>query len=164
MAKKATQKPRTRKTSKRNPARDRLEGNPSRRKPANKPAPRLLTEPPPPPEDLGEYALALWTRLADHLTSIRLLSPVDLEALRVLCDAWQTYRELSVYCNPDRAFFTTESGYVCQHPAVKLRASAGKTLENLWVRFGLTPRDREALEVDYTPDEPDSIQNFARAR
>jgi len=152
-------------TAKKSRSRAELENNPSRRKRPDPIRPDLFTETPDPPDTLaGDHATALWTKLADHLVALNLLSPLDLEALAVLCDAWELYVSLAEYATPDQAFFVTETGYVAEHPAVRMRAKAVAQMSALWRQFGLTPLTRENLDVDLQSTGDDSITSFASKR
>jgi P27 family predicted phage terminase small subunit len=155
MAKKATSR------------RRKVEGNPSGRPLPLTTTIAPLTDPPAVPDGLGEYGEEMWVRVSSQLVERRTLTAADLDALRVLCDAWQQYRELQPMATGKAAFFETTTGYVTEHPAVRQRHQAAKTLQQLWSRFGLTPVDRQRMDVEVgsndDEDGPD-IRRFAKAR
>lgn len=145
-------------------AADRVNGNPSGRPTGGKLRPALLVKPPPAPPELGVHGADLWVRLAAHLVKLQVLSVLDLEALRVLCDQWQLYCSLAEYDDPVKMFVTSDRGNWSEHPAVKRRAEAAKACERIWRLFGLTPLDRESLEIDLASGDNDEIGTFAASR
>jgi len=160
-------KAKTRRTTAR---RKSIEGDAGRRKSAKRASAKSaaelvarLTVPPPPPQDLQEEGRELWKKLAGQLVELKVLTVLDLEALHVLCDAWQTWLRLERYADPANAFFTTDKGYVAQHPGVQLRAAAAKTCAACWRQFGLTPLTREALDFELGENDND-LASFADGR
>lgn len=152
-------------TAKKSRSRAELDNNLGNRK--RPPAPRadLYREPPPPPEFLaGEHARELWQKLANQLVELQLLTPLDVEALVVLCEAWQQYLDLSAYALAENSFITTKTGYVAEHPGVRMRKQAAGLLLQLWRQFGLTPLTRENLDVDLQAATEDSLGAFAGRR
>lgn len=145
---------------------DAVDGNPSGRKRGGAvPRPAMLTEAPAPPDTLGEHGRELWHRVAPYLVDLGLLSVLDVDALRVLCESWQVYCSLAEYDSPDMMFVVSDRGNVSEHPAVKRRALAAETCQRLWKLFGLTPADREKMEVDIPQqDDGPDIHKFARSR
>jgi len=106
----------------------------------------------------------LWEKLAERLVDLNLLTDLDLEALEVLCEAWQRYHELADVVNRVGAFFETDRGYIAEHPAVRLRQTQISTIERLWKQFGLTPLSRESLDLDMGGDDSSDLLKFAAKR
>lgn len=115
-------------------------------------AEQVLAVPPPCPELLKQHpqASSLWHSVTRELVLRQLLTTSDLEALTVLCDHWQIYCDCREVANSDAAYFTTEQGYVAAHPAVYRMQNVVAVLDKLWRKFGLTPVDREQLNVEVT--------------
>lgn len=165
MAKRSAKTPAKQTPAKRSPRKPRASAT-GRLAPAKTehPRPAVYSSPPPAPPQLVGDGLQLWERLTSELVQLRMLTHLDVDALRVLCDAWHQYLALADYADPAKAFFCTDKGYIVEHPGVRLRYQAGQTCERLWKKFGLTPLDRERLEVDLAGEDPDDIQAFARKR
>lgn len=105
-----------------------------------KPKAEPLSEVPAAPKDLGKHGREYWQRLAPLLVEARILTPLHLEAFKVLCETWQIYREMQLKLNKlDDWTFTTDKGYCAELPEVRLRQTAIQTLARLWPKFGLTP-------------------------
>lgn len=104
---------------------------------------RPYTEAPEPvnPERLGEHGAEYWKRIVPLLVERRTLTPLNLEALQTLCEAWDRYTTFRLWLLEDleRWTFKTKSGYPRPAPQVALMDSALKTLRELWVLFGLRP-------------------------
>jgi P27 family predicted phage terminase small subunit len=99
------------------------------------------------PKRLRGAAKEYWDRIAPLLTAKRVLTPLHLEALETLCDAWGTYRRLSDWlaADPSRWTFETAAGYEQEAPQVRLLGGAVKELLRLWAHFGLTPHSEARL-------------------
>tara|TARA_Y100000593_G_scaffold84652_1_gene160448 strand:+ start:69 stop:542 length:474 start_codon:yes stop_codon:yes gene_type:complete len=126
-----------------------------------------LTEPPPPPPFLREAGRQLWEKVAAVWTRQGRLTILDLEALAVLCDAYQTWTELAEYAHPSKAWQESDNGYFSEHPALRARAQAAKTMFSLWRQFGLTPLMRDGMELhlgDEGAAEDDELFRFAARR
>ena len=116
----------------------------------------------------GQHARAYWKRLAKQLVEIRALTPLHLEALEVLCDTWQTYRELIKWYrdNPHLRIIEYASG----HEALNLRVTqlhkAQAQLEKLWAKFGLTPDATNKVTDKRSPSSKPSspVAEFAASK
>lgn len=126
--------------------------------------PARLTSAPDPPADLDGEALELWRRLARQLTSLGALSELDLPALRLLCEAWQHYLSLDQYADPDQMFFETRTGYIAEHPGVRMRAAALTKVLQLAKAFGLTPAARGGVDLALDPPAADGLEKFGDQR
>lgn len=125
-----------------------IDGNPGKREYSAAKG-RLLTEVPAVPNGLKGVGADLWKSVAEQLVAMKVLCDVDLAALRVMCDAWADYHAASKIANdPKRCYFTTDKGYIVEHPAVRRKQSAAATLQKIWAKFGLTPQAREQIDVD----------------
>jgi len=97
--------------------------------------------PPPPPGMKAKFAVEYWKRITPHLVELKVLTPLHLEALEVLCRAWNEYKKLSNWCDEhfDELIITPKNGCPYEHPNVKLLEKAKMTLHRTFPKFGLTP-------------------------
>lgn len=111
--------------------------------------PRLppLQTVPDPPDELSDVGQTYWRRVAKLLVDNGILTELHLEALRVLCETWEEYRQLAdeLRGNPEGRVFTTESGYQGESPTVRMRDRALAALQKMWAKFGLTPHSLTTL-------------------
>ena len=91
------------------------------------------------PDCLEGYASDHWDFVVPKLLEMGVLHPVDVEALTALCQWWAEYRRLQSQPQAD-------SGDAYKR-SISL-ASCFKNWSNLAARFGLTPKDREKLEIE----------------
>jgi len=100
-----------------------------------------MTAAPPAPERLGDHGRDCWVRLCPLLVELRLLSPLDLEALEALCHQWHDYLtwHLQIQKDPTRAIVEYESGARQKSPEATLRDAAYDRWLRLLPRFGLSP-------------------------
>jgi len=113
------------------------------KKPAKPKAAKLppLAKVPPAPGRLGQYGCEYWRALAPLLVKIEALTAIHLATFEVLCETWQTYRDLGDWIdkNPKKLIIETAKGYLIEHPNLRLRQQALGNLKTLWPKFGLTP-------------------------
>lgn len=108
----------------------------------------ILHSPPGPPARLGDDAAEAWRRFAGLATQLGRLTAADLPALELLCETWAEYLTAAAIADdPERCYCHGESGGIYCHPAVFRKQAAGKSLKDLFARFGLTPMDRVTLGV-----------------
>jgi P27 family predicted phage terminase small subunit len=137
------------KGTRRPPRRDRQAAAQARARQLAGPAaddPPPLPEAPPPPAEwhAKPAAAALWTEAAELLTARGALTALDLPALRMLCESWQTWLDLEPWSAPNKMFIRTANGYQTEHPAVRQRAEALARFERLAKQFLMTPASRGA--------------------
>jgi len=63
------------------------------RNPSHEPEPEKYTEAPKPPSHLGKFGKKLWKRLAPELIEEGLLTVLDNQALELLCETYDQYRQ-----------------------------------------------------------------------
>jgi P27 family predicted phage terminase small subunit len=127
--------------------------------------PKTLEKPPPPaktplgpqceplttvpavPARLGAHAADCWRRLTPLLVDLKLLTPLDLEALEALCHQWQDYLvwHLMIQADPKLAIVEFDSGARQKSPEATLRDSAYDRWLKLLPRFGLSPEHLRKL-------------------
>ena len=137
------------------------------RKTPRQPKSKPLEKVPPIPTRLkGKLARDYWKRITVELVRIRAITDLHLEALEVLCEQWQTYKELETWCqkNPNMLVVEYASGHMVEHPKVRLKQTAFTNLTKLWPKFGLTPHGLRQISGNSIPSTGAShnpIQDFA---
>lgn len=113
------------------------------------PGPSLPVEVPPMPPDLSPTAQARWNVIAEHVRFSQVVSRVDGEALRLLCESWALYLEAQDILSRDGITITESTAAggarVKVHPAVQVRSDAQKQITGLLRQFGLTPAARTTI-------------------
>jgi P27 family predicted phage terminase small subunit len=112
------------------------------------------------PKSLTPAARAYWTDLVALLDDLRVMTPADVTALVLLCEALAEYRvaDADVQAIGITYESTTRSGVMRRpNPAVAIRADAWRRVERMLGRFGLTPSDRARVEV--TPESRTARRN-----
>ena len=132
-----------------------LEGNPGRRKlPENEPIP--ISDLPPPPDHLDEYARDEWFRICQGLYNMGLLFDVDRAAFAAYCQAysrWKTAEEemqKRVKKGGPLAGLVdvTKAGNIIQNTLVGIANKAAGDMVRYAAEFGLTPAARARLAID----------------
>lgn len=141
-----------------------LEGNPGKR-PLNasepKPSDRLFYA----PRWMSDMAKREWRRIAPELRRLGLLTMVDLTALATCCEAFAEWREALRVLAVEGYTYTTDSGYVGQHPMVAVKNKAALLMKALLCEFGMTPSSRSRLHIEPpTPEDPLLAHIIARSR
>jgi P27 family predicted phage terminase small subunit len=133
-------------------------GNPGKR-PINKDLPKPKVGAPSCPTWLRREAKAEWKRVAPLLAELGLLSKLDRAVLSVYCDAWADVYECEKTLRKEGRTFTTEKGYIGQHPMVAMKGKARDQIRAFGSLLGLSPCDRGRLDV--RPVEPPSLERAA---
>ena len=121
---------------------------------------RIGKEPPPPaakslftkkcPRDLSKKAKEYWKDIVPQLMETGVLTDLDFFALVRLCELYSLWHEamselrkhgLQYESTSDRGAFMIKS-----NPADAARSRYEAELKNLGIKFGLTPKDREAIK------------------
>lgn len=99
------------------------------------------------PEDLSDDARAVWDRLAPDLIRVGVLTPWDVDAFRITCEALARYQQATRLVNGSALLVQGPNGFV-KNPALVVQREAETTFAQYGARFGLTPSDRSQLKVD----------------
>ena len=118
--------------------------------------PRPVLEEPSCPSWLRQEAKREWKRVVPILLELGLLSKLDRAVLSVYCDAWADVYECEKTLRKVGPTFTTEKGYVVQHPMVAMKSKARDQIRAFGSLLGLSPSDRTRLDV--RPAEPWSLE------
>jgi len=149
-------------------------GNPGRR-PINREEAAPKPEParPAPPEHLCPEAKEEWSRVAEELYPLGLLTRIDRGALAAYCQAYGRWVRAEkkiaglIELNPltDGLMIVTKAGNAIQNPLVGIANKAMADMVRYAAEFGMTPSARSRIEPhklrDSTPDEDDPEQFFA---
>lgn len=139
-----------------------LAGNPGKRK-INKREPRPKDGAPKCPAWLPKLAKAEWQRIVKVLPA-GLLTQADLAALVSYCIAVAEL-QLATEALEEGRTFTTEKGYVGQHPAVAQQRSAWAAVKQFAALFGLDPSSRGRMHLGGGGDEEaDPLEDFIRGK
>lgn len=136
-----------------------------RAKTRSKAEPKPKAKAPVCPEWLSPDAKAKWAELVPELLRMKLLTVVDGDVLAAYCEAWAEFRAASKTIAEEGRTFTTEKGYVGQHPAVAQQRSAWAAVKSFASLFGLDPSSRSRLNVggDKEDDKPaDPFEAFLK--
>lgn len=111
-----------------------------------------------------------WAHFLANIRSMNVGTPVDADALGVLCNALQEYidaaREVQKdgitireqrYDSDGGQFWTVKS-----NPAVAARSDAWRRMNTMLQQFGLTPSSRAKLKVE-KPEEEDEFEKLMRS-
>lgn len=132
----------------------RLRGNPGRRglnRDEPKPqAPQSIE----PPAELSPPERKHWQRLAPILLTARLLTEVDLDALRLLCISAATLDEAHEQVKKFGLVIKAPTGFPVQSPYLAIRNKAHEQVCKLLAEFGITPSSRSRVSVP--PAQSDS--------
>lgn len=128
-------------------------GNPGKRKlPKTPEAPRDF---PPPPGHLDVYGLEEWTRIAEGLSIMGVLSSIDQQTLAAYCAAYSRWRLAEEELNKLKAsnplsalVLKTVSGNWIQQPLIGIANTAARDMVRYAAEFGLTPSARARLAID----------------
>ena len=137
-------------------------GNPGKRalpKAEAKVAPAL----PSPPPHLSDEAKVEWSRVAQELFKIGLLSGVDRAALAAYCQAYarwvQAERTIAEMAKRDQLtgglMIKTTNGNAIQNPLVGTANKAAADMVRYAAEFGMTPSARSRIHAQPPAGEPD---------
>lgn len=121
-----------------------LEGNPGKRKLNNR-EPDPGKGIPTCPDWLMEEAKAEWSRLAEKLNAMGVLTEIDMTAFASYCQAWARWKEAQEHISMCGSTFETEKGYQQQSPWVGIANTAHKLMLQTASEFGLTPSSRSKI-------------------
>ena len=129
-----------------------IQGNPGKKAlPKHEPKPVPMA--PQCPSWLSPYAKEEWHRVAGALERLGLLTQVDGSALAGYAAAWGTMRKAQETIQSEGLTFTTDSGYIREHPEVGVAHRAWTQVRAFAVELGMTPSSRSRISVPSKPDE-----------
>lgn len=111
-----------------------------------------------PPTILKRHGLAVWRSLAPRLSELGVFTALDRLALETYCRAHDEIARLDAVLKRKGEYFTADSGYVGQHPAVNQRFKWLDVKRRYEVEFGLTPSSRNGVQAQKKPSGVPSRQ------
>lgn len=112
------------------------------------------------PSDMTGAAAEFWRAITPVLTEMGVYTKADALALRLLCDSYSRFRSACVTLDADGNYLesTNKNGsqYLAEHPAMKARARHWKEVVEMLRRFGMTPSDRNGLNISKPDDRGES--------
>lgn len=117
----------------------------------------MAVEYPPAPDDLGMEGKKHWEVVVRELTKIRLLTPVDLFALRAMCVEWECYlmHRAEQMADGKKSYYAVkdQDGKVKSwqpHPVHYNGTNHLREYMKLAAEFGLTPAARAQIGIGAT--------------
>jgi len=119
----------------------------------------IPTGTPRPSRKLSEAAQAHFDRLADMLTSHKLCSSVDGDALTILAESWEIYDLAQEQISEHGIIAISAKDLPYPAPWLGARNKAWEQILKLMRRFGMTPTDRTGIDcgVDEEDDEFEAL-------
>lgn len=100
-----------------------------------------------PPRGLGPAGRARWKAVVKQLTELGVLTVLDVGALTTYCRAHDEIAKCDRVLAKDGEYFSTEGGYIGQHPAVNQRFKWLDVKRRYEGEFGLTASARCGLKA-----------------
>jgi P27 family predicted phage terminase small subunit len=100
-----------------------------------------------PPAQLRETGIEKWRTVGPLLVSSGLLTEIDMTPFVRYCHAHDEVERLNLVIEEQGEYFTAESGYVGQHPAVNQKFKWLAEINRFEARFGMNASDRCGIEV-----------------
>ncbi|QVJ00338.1 phage terminase small subunit P27 family [Nocardiopsis eucommiae] len=90
----------------------------------------------------------MWNQLAPDMEKTGVLTPWDVDALAVFCDAVINHRRASEEVNKHGLLVQGAKGNLVRNPAVQVARDYADLMVRFGSRFGLSPSDRAGLKVE----------------
>jgi len=100
-----------------------------------------------PPEDLSEAARREWTRIAQELFDLGILTALDRAALEGYCHVYARWKEAKVKVAERGAIVTTKKGNIIQNPYLAVENKALEQMRVFLVELGLSPSSRSRVKI-----------------
>jgi len=117
----------------------------------NEPMPKKYSAIPPKPRHLQGDGALFYKKVSKKLVNVGVLTVVDHEALVVMCEEYQQYKEAEKLCST--LLIKTSNGNVIQNPAIGIRNKAREALKKSMSYFGMTPSSRASLSIKVNPEQ-----------
>lgn len=111
------------------------------------------------PAWLDGVAVEVWESLAPDLERQGVLTPWDVEAFAMACDAVATYRAARALVDAEGLTVEGAKGGRVKHPMLQVMRDSLTSFASLASRFGLTPSDRAKLSIG-GDDEPKGAERL----
>ena len=110
------------------------------------------------PAHLTGEAKREWERITPQLYKLGLLSPVDVAAIAVYCDAWSDY--VAATRRSRQPVLKTDKGVTYINPHYKVKRTAVQHLHKMLIEFGLSPACRTKIHA-IPPAAGEEVNPFA---
>ena len=112
-------------------------------------APRaaLVVDCPQPPDSLGEHGREYWLTELPKIISAGYFTQLDLQAFARLCRAHDEVAKCDAVLLEEGEHTNTESGYICQHPAVNQRFKWLDIIRRYEDAFWMNPTARAGKQI-----------------
>ena len=124
----------------------------------NEPKPKQCNGLPRKPEHLKGDGAKYYKAVGKKLLNMGVLTVVDYEALVVMCEEYQQYKEADKLCKT--LLIKTSNGNVIQNPAIGIRNKAREALKKSMSYFGMTPSSRASLSIKVDVEQEDKTKRF----
>ncbi len=102
---------------------------------------------PPPPESLGEHGRDYWLSELPKIIAGGYFTQLDIRAFERLCRAHDEVAKCDQTLEEQGEHSLSESGYICQHPAVNQRFKWLDIIRRYEADFWLTPTARAGKQI-----------------
>lgn len=110
--------------------------------------PTACSEPPEPPDGIADDVREIWEYTVRQLTSMRLASSADRDALLCLCEAIATHRKACAVLARSPILVKSSQGSLIRNPALAVQRDSAHAIRSLAQVFGLTPSGRSTIQMD----------------
>lgn len=139
-----------------------LRGNPSKRRIADEPKPKIAETVPEPPDFLQSYACDEWYRVAPELHVLGLLTILDVMPLAAYCQAYCLWRTAVETYNAMAASNPATSGLLVKradgnagpNPLLAIGRKAAADMVHLAGHFGMSPAARARISAGVWHEPP----------
>lgn len=104
-----------------------------------------------PPCPLDSDAQSVWDRLAPDLIRKQVLTPWDVDAFAMLCDAVSKYHHFQSKLDEEGYTARGSAGGVIKSPYWQMQRDCVDIITKIGGRFGLNPSDRQGITVGEEP-------------
>ena len=135
-----------------------LQGNPGKR-PLNVNEPKPSLDIPNPPEHLNEVGRKEWTRLAEQLQRLGLLTSVDWTAFAAYCTVFSRWVDAEEALKKTGPVVKSPSGYPIISPFYTVANQSLQQIRSYLTEFGMTPASRSRISLG-NPGSKDPMEDF----
>lgn len=111
------------------------------------------------PADLGGAGKALWEEQGSLLARARVLTDLDKPTFHLMCKCLDTVNQADTTLTEEGMTIASRDGERA-HPAIKARKDAVADFIRLSEKFGLSPYDRNRLDLRIDAEPNDKVRKF----
>ena len=132
---------------------NKIRGNPGKRAVnVNEPVAAIVGEEYPCPAHLSGIAEQCWSDMIRLLAGARVITELDLKALELYCQSYQTYREAQeALAESGPIVQSPKSGYPVQSPFFAIANKSQEQMMKIAAEFGMTPSSRTRVSAVEAP-------------